>query len=108
MYPTVYFTLHVLTFDIELMQLLLKYGADVHIDDDYPLIHASEAREFKAVLLLLQYGADVSKVTTQKGRKHVAQCQKILAFQMKREQKRKESAQHRNLLLDDVIESSKQ
>lgn len=43
----------------EIALLLLRHGADVHIYNDYPLIHAAECGALKTVKILLEHGADV-------------------------------------------------
>ncbi len=44
--------------NIDIMRLLLEYGANVNINDDYPLRYASENGYLEMVKLLLKYGAN--------------------------------------------------
>lgn len=56
--------------DPELLRLLLDRGADINAQDNNgatAITHATQARNWKAVLLLLQRGADASKIPSQPG-----------------------------------------
>ena len=46
----------------EVVELLLKHGANVHANDDYALGAASKNGHWKAVRLLLKHGAKIWKL----------------------------------------------
>jgi ankyrin repeat protein len=61
----------------DVVRLLLKYGANVHANDEVTLVVASENGHADVVRLLLKYGADVhadgdaALVVASKGRKRI-------------------------------------
>jgi hypothetical protein len=65
-----YFSACGITVDVEVLKLLLDSGADLNITEKSgsgALMHATNARNWKALLLLLERGADWRKVRTLNG-----------------------------------------
>lgn len=43
----------------ELISLLITNGANIHVDDDYPLCRAATTNKWHIVMMLLEYGANI-------------------------------------------------